>query len=54
MYNNNEWFSPPENYQDPNEEIIWKRPKYDPWLDESSPPVDMETYLRGRQPFPSE
>jgi hypothetical protein len=45
----NEWFSPPENYQDPNEEIIWKRPKYDPWMDEPAPPVD-ETYLRGRQP----
>ena len=36
----NEWFAPQlEDYQDPNEEIIWKRPSYDPWIDEIVPPV---------------
>ena len=46
----NEWFAPQlEDYQDPNVEVVWKRPPYDPWIDEVAPPVD-ETYLRGRQP----
>lgn len=47
MYNN-EWFFPPENYQDPNEEIIWKRPKYDPWMSEpvgDKPVISPPTFL---------
>lgn len=46
----NEWFAPQlEDYQDPNVEVVWKRPPYDPWMEEIAPPVD-ETYLRSRQP----